>query len=117
MWYGRSRMKEADLHARLERVGIPKIAIYSIGCASHAMAKIVASKTPPHEEPLLKAAGLLETFWGSYPNILRADILHRMVVEAAELLPIEGIPEYQPGTPDLLSSTAYGLSSAEKTEC
>lgn len=117
MWYGMSRMEEANFRVRVSRLDILRATVYAVGCATHAKDHLLGEKRDKIDRPLAVVAELLDTFWNLYPQSLRESIFHSLVAQIDQLAPVEGVPEYELGTGQLIWSVAYAFSIAQKKVC
>jgi hypothetical protein len=110
-------MEEASFRERVSRLDISRARVYAVGCATHAKDHILGEKGSKVDRPLETVAKLLDTFWSLCPQSLRDAALAPLVVQIDVLTPVEGVPEYEPGTGQLIWSVAYAFSIAQKKEC
>ncbi|MCA9073029.1 MAG: hypothetical protein KDA84_29105, partial [Planctomycetaceae bacterium] len=83
------RIDQANVKARLNRLGLPKAAIYALGCATHSRDVVLTSHQQPLHPTFLKAARLLDDFWTEYPESIEKTAFQNRLEIILDILPDE----------------------------
>jgi hypothetical protein len=119
-----AKLEQANVRQRLHKLGLPRAAIYAIGCATHSRDAVLSCQPPALHPTFQKMSNLLDEFWGHYPNSLRSENMARIRDLAYDILPDEKhrTNEYLAAEDVWMDGVAYAFSSAttgdynEKTE-
>ena len=115
MFYWDTRIAEAHVKNRLKGLGFPKVAVYVVGCVTHAKDVLAGELGDRSTGVFRKVVELLDGFWTQYPRSMQPDLIEWLVLEAADLLPgEEGVSS---GSEDyLVWGTAYGFSLVKRNK-
>lgn len=108
-----TRIRQANVRQRLRVIGLPRAAIYAIGCVTHAR-DAVRSCGPSLHSTFERASDVLDRFWSDYPSSLECSNLMANRDLVVSLLPDDErrLSEYLSGEDTLMDGIVYAFSSA-----
>jgi hypothetical protein len=113
MNYWDSQMQEGELRSRLSGISSSALAVFTIGCTTHARDSILMQATESEEASYARPTVLLNQFWSNYPSALRD--LQSYIDPASELAPSEDA-KLAPGEGPLIWSMLYAFKCTLSTE-